>query len=145
MPAPLAPWTPLAELSELRSQLDRAYQQPSDGAHHTWMPAIDVERNKNHLIVRADIPGVRPDEVKIEAQDGVLTIPGKHEEREEQKGKTYLRRERRYGSFTRSTALPERVDPSNIKANTKDGVVEVTILLPSPTKKEPVTITPTAA
>lgn len=145
MPAPLAPWTPFAELSELRSQFDRAYQQLFDGAHRTWMPAIDVERNKNHLIVRADIPGVKPDDVKIEAQDGVLTISGTHEEREEHKDKTYLRRERRYGSFTRSMALPEGVDPSKIKAKTKDGVVEVTIPLPSQTKKEPVTITPTAA
>ena len=145
MPAPLAPWTPFAELSELRSQIDRAYQQLFDGAHRTWMPAIDVERNKNHLIVRADIPGVKPDDVKIEAQDGVLTISGTHEEREEHKAKTYLRRERRYGSFTRSMALPGGVDPSKIKAKTKDGVVEVTIPLPSQTKKEPVTITPTAA
>ena len=97
MPGRLAPWTPSAELSELRDQLDRACQQR------------------------------------------------KHEERKEHKGKTYLRRERGYGSFTRSMALPEGVDPSKIKAKTKDGVVEVTIPLPSQAKNEPVTITPTAA
>jgi HSP20 family protein len=108
MPGPLAPWTPFAEFSELRNQLDRGYQQLFDGEHRTWMPAIDVERNTNHRIVRADVPGVKPDDVKIEAQDGGLTISGKHEEHKDQ---TYLRRERRYGSFTRSMALPEGVDP----------------------------------
>ena len=144
MPGPIVPWTPFAELDELRARLDRAYEHWFGGEDRGWMPAIDVERGKSDLTVRADIPGVKPDEVRIEVQDGVLTISGEHEERREQKEKSYLRRERRYGSFMRSIALPEGVDPSTIKAMTKDGVIEVTVPLPDESKKERITITPTA-
>ena len=145
MPGPISPWRPFAELDELRARLDRAYEQWFDGQDRPWTPSIDVERGKNELTVRADVPGVKPGDVKIEVQDGVLTISGEHKEQKEKKEKDYLRRERRYGSFTRSMALPEGVDPSKINATTKDGVVELTIPLPAEKKKERVTITPTAA
>ena len=82
--------------------------------------------------------------VKIEVDDDILTVSGAHEEKKEEKDKDFLRRERRYGSFTRSMALPAGVDAKKIKAKTHDGVVEVTIPLPKDTKKEAVTITPTA-
>lgn len=74
-----------------------------------------------------------------------LTVSGSHEEREEKKDKHFLRRERRYGSFSRSLALPAGVEAKKIKAKTHDGVVEVTIPLPTEAKKETVTITPIAA
>jgi HSP20 family protein len=116
----------------------------SDGREHGWTPALDVVREDGHMVVRADLPGIKPDEVKIEVQDDILTVSGKHEETKEEKDKNYVRRERRYGSFSRSMALPAGVDPKKIKARTHDGVVEVTIPLPEEAKKEPVTITPTA-
>jgi HSP20 family protein len=94
--------------------------------------------------VHADVPGMKPEEVKIEVEDDVLTISGEHEERKEQKDKRYVRRERRYGSFSRSIALPPDVDAGKIEAKTHDGVVEVTVPLPEEAKKEPITITPTA-
>jgi len=144
MPGPLTLWRPFGELDEMRSRLDRLYEQWFDGEQRDWMPAIDVERGKDELTVRADIPGFKPDEVKIEVQDNVLTISGEQEEQSEAKEKTYLRRERRHGSFMRSMALPNGVDPSKITAKTTDGVVEVTIPLPK-AKKEPITITSTAA
>jgi HSP20 family protein len=78
-------------------------------------------------------------------KDGILTISGEQEQRTENHDKAYLRRERRYGAFSRSMSLPARVDPSKIKATTKDGVVEVTMPLPAEPKKDAVTITPTAA
>lgn len=145
MPGPLRPWTPFADLDELRSRLDRAYEHWFNGEDRAWIPTIDIERGKDDPTVRADIPGVKPDDVKIEVQDGVLTISGEQEERKEQKEKSYLRRERRHGSFMRSMALPEGVDPEKIKAKTKDGVVEVMIPLPAESKNERITITPTAA
>jgi HSP20 family protein len=75
----------------------------------------------------------------------ILTVSGEHTESKEEKDENYVRRERRYGSFSRSMALPAGVDAKKIKANTHDGVVEVTIPLPKEAKKEPVRITPTAA
>lgn len=145
MPGALTRWEPFAELGELRSRFDRMFEELIDGRGREWMPAIDVERENGNLVVRADVPGIKPGEVKIEIEDDILTVSGSHEERKEKKDKHFLRRERRYGSFSRSLALPAGVEAKKIKAKTHDGVVEVTIPLPQEAKKETVTITPTAA
>jgi len=145
MPGTLTRWEPFAELGELRSRFDRMFDDFTFGRERTWTPAIDVVRDNGNLVVRADIPGIKPEEVKIEVEDDILTVSGEHEKRTEEKDKHYVRRERRYGSFSRSIALPAGVDTKTIKAKTHDGVVEVTIPLPKEAKKETVTITPTAA
>jgi HSP20 family protein len=116
-----------------------------DGRERVWTPAIDVVRDDGNLVIHADLPGIKPEEVKIEVEDDILTVSGEHEERKEEKDKHYVRRERRYGSFSRSMALPPGVDAEKIEATTHDGVVEVTIPLPTEAKKEPVKITPTAS
>ena len=144
MAGPLTRWDPLAELAELR-RFDHVFDRFKDSRDHPWTPAIDVVRDNDNLVVRADIPGLKPEEVKIEVEDGILTVSGEHEERTEEKDKHFVRRERRYGSFSRSMALPAGVDAKEIKAETHDGVVEVKIPLPKEPKKETVTITPTAA
>ena len=146
MPRALARWDPFAELSELRTRLDRMFDEwPSRGRERAWTPAIDVVREDGKLVVRADVPGIKPDEVKIEVEDDILTISGSHEEHTEEQHKRYVRHERRCGSFSRSMALPAGVKAKDIKAITHDGVVEVTIPLPKEAKKETVKITPTAA
>lgn len=82
--------------------------------------------------------------IPAEVEDDILTVSGSHEESKEEKEKDYLRRERRYGSFQRSMALPAGVDASAIKAKTHDGVVEVVVPLPKEPQKRTVTITPKA-
>ena len=144
MAGTLTRWDPFGELGDLRTRFDRLFGDLTDGQERTWTPAIDLERDDGKLVMRADVPGIKPDEVKIEIEDDVLTVSGGHEETQEHKDKHYVRRERRYGSFMRSIALPAGVDPKHIKARTKDGVVEVTIPLPKDAKKEKVTITPTS-
>jgi len=145
MPGTMTRWDPFAELSELRSRFDRMFDEWLDGRERAWTPAVDVVRDNGHLVVRADLPGLKPEEVKIEVEDDILTISGEHEERKETEDKKYVRRERRYGSFSRSMALPPGVDAKKIKASTRDGVVEVTVPLPKEAAKEPVRITPAAA
>ena len=145
MPGTLTRWEPFAELGELRHHFDRMFDEWLDGRERAWTPAVDVVRENGHLVVRADIPGIKPEEVKIEVEDDILTVSGEHTESKEEKDKHYVRRERRYGSFSRSMALPAGVDPKKIEAKTHDGVVEVTIPLPKEAKKETVAITPTAA
>ena len=145
MPGTLTRWEPFAELGELRSRFDRMFDDFTFGRERAWTPAIDVVRENGNLVVRADIPGIKPEEVKIEVEDDILTVSGEHEEHKEEKDKHYVRRERRYGSFSRSMTLPPGVEAKTIKAKTHDGVVEVTIPLPKEGKKETVTITPTAA
>ena len=145
MPGTLTRWEPFAELAELRSRFDRLFDDWLDGHERAWTPAIDVVRENDHLVLRADLPGIKPEEVKIEVEDDILTVSGEHQESKEEKDKDYVRRERRYGSFSRSMALPAGVDAEKIKAETHDGVVEVTIPLPKEAKKETVAIKPIAA
>lgn len=146
MPGALTRWDPFTDFADLRSRVDRMLGE-SFGAtrEHHWTPAIDVMRDDGSLVLRADIPGIKPEEVKIEVKDDVLTVSGAHEERTEEKHKDFVRRERRYGSFYRSMELPPGVDAQKIEASTHDGVLEVRIPLPKESKKEAVQITPTAA
>ncbi len=144
MPGTLTRWEPFTELGELRTRFDRMLDEWMDGRERVWTPAIDVVRKDNEMILRADIPGFKPEEVKIEVEDDTLTISGEHLEQEEHRDEEYVRRERRYGSFIRSMPLPEHVDAKRIKATTHDGIVEVTIPLPAESKKQTVSITPTA-
>jgi len=145
MPGVITRWEPFAELGELRSRLDRMFGELGDVREGKWTPAIDVVRDNGNLVIRADVPGIKPEEVKIEVEDDILTVSGEHEERKEEKDKDYLRRERRYGSFHRSMALPAGVDAKKIKAKTHDGVVEVTIPLPKAPEKKKIEIKPTSA
>jgi HSP20 family protein len=146
MPRALARWDPFAELSDLRTRLDRMFDEwpVFEGRERAWMPAIDVVREDGNLVVRADVPGIKPEEVKIEVEDDILTISGQHEEHTEEQHKHYVRHERRCGSFSRSIPLPADTNAKQIKAATHDGIVEVTVPLPKEAKKETITITPTA-
>ena len=145
MPGVVTRWEPFAELGELRAQLDRMFGELGDVRQRAWRPAVDVVRDDGNLVIRADVPGIKPEEVKVEVEDDILTVSGQHEERKEEKDKDYLRRERRYGSFSRSMALPAGVDPKRIKATTHDGVVEVTIPLPKEPEKKKIEVKATAA
>lgn len=143
MPATLTRWDPFADMAELRGRFDRMLDEFGAGRERSWLPAVDVVRDDDRLVVHADVPGIKPEEIKIEIREGYLTVSGEHEETEESKDKKYVRRERRYGAFSRTIALPDGVETEKIKATTHDGVLEVTIPLPKEAAKEPVTITPT--
>jgi len=145
MPGALTRWEPFAEFGELRNRFDRMFDELTDGRQGAHSLSIDVERDNGNLVVRADVPGLKPEDVKIEVEDDILTVSGEHQESTEHKDKKFLRRERRYGAFSRSMSLPPGVDAKKIKASTRDGVVEVTIPLPKESKKEAIKITPAAS
>jgi HSP20 family protein len=126
---------PIADLSEL---LDQVMFRLGDG--EGWNPRIDVVKKEDQLVLKADLPGVKPDEIKVEVEGGVLTVSGEHEETSEETKERYLRRERHYGSFSRSMALPEGVNADDIKANTVDGVLELRIPIPTPEEKPTKTV-----
>lgn len=126
---------PLAELADLQSRFDRMFDDMLDRGSGDRTLAIDVLDEDDAIVVRADVPGIKPEEVEVHVQDDVLTVRGAHEEQSEEKAKRYVRRERRYGAFTRSIALPPGVDAEAIKASCQDGVVEVRV--PKPQQTEP--------
>ncbi len=98
-----------------------------EGAADSWSPALDVLHDDGDVLVRAELPGVKPDDVEITLSRGVLTISGQRKAEQEQQGQGYYVRERRYGSFRRSLMLPEGIDESKINARYEDGVLEVRI------------------
>ena len=92
-----------------------------------WAPAIDVVTEDGNLVVRAELPGVKQEDVDITLHNNVLTVSGERKaEQEEERGGYYVR-ERRYGSFSRSLTVPEGVDESKIHARYENGVLEVTV------------------
>ncbi len=92
-----------------------------------WAPAMDVLTKDGDLVVRAELPGVKLEDVNITVQDRVLTISGERKVEEETERGGYYVRERRHGSFRRSMTLPEGVDEESIRARFQDGVLEVTL------------------
>ena len=97
-------------------------QQPAQ-----WAPAVDVLTNDGDLVIRAELPGVKQEDVDITLQNGLLTISGERKIDQEEERGGYHVRERRYGSFRRSMTLPEGTDESKIHARFEDGVLEVTV------------------
>ena len=92
-----------------------------------WAPALDVLQEDGDIVVRAELPGVRQEDVDITFHNGVLTISGVRKAEEEKEGAGYYVRERRYGSFRRSMTLPQGTDESKINASFEDGVLEVRV------------------
>ena len=88
MPGVLTRWDPFGELSELQTRFDRMFDDLTVGRERDWTLAIDVERDGGNLIVRADVPGIKPEAVRIEVEDDILTVSGEHEESKEHKRRT---------------------------------------------------------
>ena len=138
-------WRPLAELKDMRRRMERMLEELGDGRSRTWTLAIDLVERDDRYVLRADVPGIKPEDVRIEVDDDVLTVSAEHEESEEERQDSYVRRERRHGSFTRSITLPKGVGADDIEATCKDGVLEVSFPKPKEEERKPITITPKAA
>ncbi len=93
----------------------------------TWAPACDVYENENELVVKAELPDVKKEDVKVSIDNNVLTLTGERKFEEETKRENYHRLERSYGEFLRSFTLPNYVDAARINAEFKDGMLKVTM------------------
>ncbi|MFN8163342.1 MAG: Hsp20/alpha crystallin family protein [Solirubrobacterales bacterium] len=133
---------PFADFTELRHRFDQMVRDFSGEGERGWVPSVDLVKRDDELVLKADIPGIKPDEVKITVEDDVLTVSGEHEEKKEEERGNFVRRERRYGSFSRSLSLPRGVKAEDIEATTEDGVLEVTIPLPKAEESSRIEIKP---
>lgn len=123
-------YQPWGLLNQLQRELERAHEGGSgDGSIATaeWAPAVDIKEEIDKFVLHADIPGVKPEEIDVSMEDGVLTIKGekKTEAKTEQEG--YKRVERTYGSFYRRFSLPDTANPDEISAKSTHGVLEIVI------------------
>ena len=131
----LVKWNPLKELEEVSSRLNQIFGRSpmrSESGQEMltmadWTPTADISETDAAYLVKAEIPGVAKEDVKVTLQDGVLTIAGERHKEKEEKNKKFHRIERSFGSFMRSFRIPDDVDESTIKAEFKDGILNVTL------------------
>lgn len=138
----LVRWDPFRELEDMSDRLNRVFARPAvrTGGKETltvadWIPVVDISESEGEYVIKAELPEVKKEDVKVTVEDGVLTIQGERRQEKEEKGKRFHRVERSYGSFVRSFSLPESVDESATKAEYKDGVL--TLHLPKSEKVKP--------
>jgi HSP20 family protein len=122
-------WDPFGEALRMQRDMDRIFarlgQAERSGEGVAWMPKVDVKRSGDDITVRAELPGIKPEDVDIELTDNVLTIKGERTAEETKEDEGWLVCESCYGSFERSLTIPEGVDPAAITAEFKDGILEV--------------------
>jgi HSP20 family protein len=137
----LVRWDSSRELDSLQSEFNRLFDSflgTGSGADHRarrWVPAMDLVETDDHLVLKADLPGLSKDDVSIEVKDNVLTVSGERKAEHEEKADGYYRIERAFGGFSRSLNLPTGVDAEAIDADFVDGVLEVRI--PKPEERKP--------
>lgn len=131
----LVKWDPFRELEEVSNRLNRVFGRPLGRmepnnemlAMVDWTPSADISETDTAYLIKAEIPGVNKEDVKVSIQDGMLTIQGERKMEKEEKNKKFHRIERSYGSFMRSFRVPDDADESAVKAEFKDGVLNVTL------------------
>ena len=139
----LVRWDPFRELEDMSDRLNRMFGRPAARPESgkeamtvaDWIPAVDISETDAEYLIKAELPEIKKEDVKVTVQHGVLTIHGERKHEKEEKGKKYHRVERSYGSFTRSFTLPDEVDETKVRAEFKDGMLH--LHLPKSEKAKP--------
>ena len=130
-------WEPLRELAALQDEMSRfvgsAFGE-GNGQQRAWVPAVDVWETDKEIVYAFDIPGIPEDKISIEFEDNSLTVSGERERTKEVSEDRLYRYERRFGSFSRTIALPQGVSEDAVHADYKDGVLEVRVTKPEQPK-----------
>ena len=129
----LTRWNPMKEIEELENRIGSWFDRPpsrGNGGKEAmtvaeWAPLVDITEDDKEYLIKADLPEVKKEDLKVTMHDDVLTVSGDRKYEKEEKGKKYHRVERAYGSFVRSFTLPENAEESKVRAEFKDGVLNV--------------------
>jgi HSP20 family protein len=137
--ATLVRWEPFREIAALQNDMGRLMgaflgQGNGETTGHTWVPAVDVWETENELVYAFDLPGIPEDKISVEYDDGSLTVSGERERTHEVKNEQFYRYERRFGSFSRAVGLPQGVTEDDVRADYRDGVLQVTVRKPETPK-----------
>ena len=136
----LTKWDPFREMEDVFDRYSKALSWPRLGGSEImtggdWAPRVDIAETEKEFIIKAEIPEVKKEEVKISVDNGILSIRGERKQEKEEKGKKFHRVERYYGSFTRSFTLPDNMNETKIEASFKDGMLNIQI--PKSEKSKP--------
>lgn len=126
----VTPWRPFRDLEEWERRFEDLLGRPTwrlPVEERGWMPAVDVFEKNDKFIVKAEVPGMKEEDIDVSVVGDTLTIKGERKTETEVKEEDYYRCERSYGSFYRSIPLPSAVDASKIEASYEDGLLEVTL------------------
>jgi HSP20 family protein len=128
----LVKWAPLNNIESMFDNYVRSLGWPLNGdqvliSKDDWTPRVDISETDTELVIKADIPDVKKEDVKVSVEEGVLTIQGEKKQEREESGKKYHRIERFYGNFSRSFTLPSYVNEGKIEASFKNGVLQLHI------------------
>ncbi len=127
-------WDPFRELEDMSDRLNRMFARPAVRTNGKetltvadWAPTVDISETDGEYLIKAELPEVKKDDVKVTLEDGILTIQGERRREKDEKTTKYHRVERSYGSFVRSFSLPDQVDENGVKAEYKDGMLNLRI------------------
>ena len=128
----LVPWRDRRELSHMHHEMARLFDSFFEGwpfsvstENAEWIPSVDVSETAKEVVVNVEVPGMDPKDMDISLHEGLLTIKGERKHEKEEKEKAFHRIERRYGAFSRAIRLPADVDPDNVKATYKHGMLNI--------------------
>lgn len=141
-------WEPFGHVATLQDRVNRLFEDafPRYGEAEdnlslcAWRPSVDIYETDEGLTVKAELPGVKKEDVSVEVKENVLTLKGERKADSEVSDDKYYRRERCFGTFQRSFSLEYHVNPERINARFKDGVLEVTIAKPEKEKPKQITV-----
>lgn len=134
----MSKWEPFRDMLSLRADMDRLFSSLFGGGYGEreglWAPVVDIEEDNDTILVKAEIPGMKKEDIKVSVQSNILTITGERKHESETKNKTFHRVERSYGKFSRMITLPTDVDSDKVKATYKDGILNITLPKPEAVK-----------
>ena len=126
-------WDPFQDLQSFRDEMNRTLsrwfgrEEGEEPITRRWMPALDVTETSDAYHIDVEVPGIRPEDINVTVDQGMLTISGERRSEEEKSDRSYHRVERRYGSFRRSISLPRDVDASRVEAKYDNGVLRLEV------------------
>jgi HSP20 family protein len=127
-------WRPFRDMMNIQDEVNRLFDDflgrpllRTEWSEEVWSPSVDISETEDNVIIKAEMPGLNKDDVKISLQDNTLTLMGEKKQEKVEKDANYHRVERSYGVFNRSFTLPTSVKSDKIKATYKDGILSITL------------------